>query len=233
VVISAAAYFGPDQLNQIFTSFDFDEYMKKFDELGFSNIKAVWSCYDWKPLLEHGGTYISPKKQKPLGTGTGVTHSFTYRKIPLSDLAGIYCSVTTDLYSDTVTNGVEGKSWILNNGVSPFLGQQGMMAEFKSMDAEGIRSDIDYCNEDFCSYPTMLMTLKVLGLWPATDTTKKLEKLMYVGNEDFLYKNTTGFHSFSHGKGHDSKPLDSVKWLAFSYINDLWNGYLKNAIKPQ
>ncbi len=54
VVLSAAAYFGPDELNNIFTSFSFDDYMKKFDELGFSNIKATWSCYDWKPILENG-----------------------------------------------------------------------------------------------------------------------------------------------------------------------------------
>ena len=232
VVLSAAAYFGPDQLNDIYTSFSYDDYMKKFDELGFSNIKAVWSCYDWKPILENGGVYNSPKRQKPMGTGTGVRHPFTYQKIPLADMADIYCATTENTYGQTVINGVEGKSWILNNGISPFVGQKGMISEFNSHDAEGIRSDIDYCNEDFCAYPTMLLTLKVLGLWPATERTKNLEKLMYVGNEDFLYKNNTGFHSFSHGKG-DSKPLDQTKWLAFSYIQELWNNYLKNAIKPQ
>lgn len=232
-MLSAAAYFGPDQLNSILTAFSYDDYMKNFDTLGFTNIKAVWSCYDWKPILENGGTYTSPKKHVAMGTGTGVKHPFTYRKIPLSDIAGIYCAVTGDLYNQTVTNGVEGKSWILNNGSSPFLGQQGMMAEFNSKDAEGIRSDLDYCEEDFSSYPTMLMTLKVLGLWPANDTTKKLEKLMYVGNEDFLYKNATGFHSFSHGRGRDSQNVNAVKWLAFGYVQDLWNSYLKNAVKPQ
>src|SRR6202044_1033427 len=93
---------------------------------------------------------------------------------------------------------------------------------FNSKDAEGLRSDIDYCNEDFCAYPTMLTTLKVLGLWPATDRTKAMESLMYVGNEDFLYKNATGFHSYSHAKGRDSKPLENVSLLRFGYITKPW-----------
>jgi hypothetical protein len=232
-VLSAAAYFGPDQLNDIYTSFNYDDYMKKFDEFGFTNIKAVWSCFDWKPLLENGGTYTSPKKNTAMGTGTGVRHPFTYKKIPLADIADIYCAVAEDTYSETVTNGVEGKSWILNNGTSPFLGQKGMIMEFNSKDAEGIRSDLDYCNEDFCSYTTMLMTLKVLGLWPDTERTRNMDKLMYVGNEDFLYKNATGFHSFSHGKGRDSKQLDQTQWLGYSFVVELWNNYLKNAIKPK
>ena len=233
VVLAAADYFGPKELNDIYTSFSYDDYMKKFDELGFTNIKAVWSCYNWKPILEKGGPYISPKKNIQMGTGTGVTHPFTYNKIPLEDIADIYSAVASYNYSKTVTNGEPGKSWILNNGVSPFLGQQGMMLEFESHDAEGIRSDIDYCNEDFCSYTTMMMTLRVLGLWPATDATRAMDKLMYVGNEDFLFKNETGFHSISHGKGRDSKKLEDAKGTAFPMILEMWNGYLKDKLKPQ
>lgn len=233
VVICAAAYFGPDQLNDIYTSFSYDDYMKEFDQLGFTNIKAVWSCYDWKPILENGGPYTSPKKNKEMGTGTGVKHPFTYQKIPLTDLSGIFCVLAQYCYSETVTNGVDGKSWILNNGTSPVLGQPGMFKEFNSKDAEGIRSDLDYCSEDFCSYTIMLMTLKVLGLWPDTEQCKNTEKLMYVGNEDFLYKNATGFHSFSHGKGRDSTPLEQGKWLGFGYVLEIWNNFLKTNIKPQ
>ncbi len=79
----------------------------------------------------------------------------------------------------------------------------------------------------------MLMTLKVLGLWADTPACHDMEKLVYVGNEDFLYKNTTGFHSYSHGKGRDSKNLDATAWLGFSYVLELWNNYLKQSIKPQ
>jgi hypothetical protein len=79
----------------------------------------------------------------------------------------------------------------------------------------------------------MMMTLKVLGLWPATDRARNTEKLMYVGNEDFLYKNATGFHSFSHGKGRDSKKLEDSKWLAYPFIVEMWNSYLKDKLKPQ
>jgi hypothetical protein len=232
-VLAAAEYFGPKELNDIYTSFDYDQYMKKFDQLGFTNIKAVWTCYDWKPILEKGGPYISPKTKKQLGTGTGVKHPFTYHKIPLENVAEIFALAEEYNYSDPVTNGIEGKSWILNNGSSPFLGQMGMMREFNSHDAEGVRSSIGYCEEDFCPYTVMYTTFKVLNLLP-TDSPRirDIEKRIYVGNEDFLYKNNTGFHSFEHGKGHDSVKATSANWLAYPFVLEIWNNYLKPRLKP-
>lgn len=231
VVLAAAEYFGPQELNDIFVSFDYDEYMKKFDEYGFVNIKAVWTCFNWKPILENGGAYISPKTGKANGTGTGVRHPFTYKSIPLADVAQIYCAAAEYNYSKTVVDGIEGKSWTLNNGSSPFLGQPGMMLEFDSKDAGGLRSSLSYGNEDFCPYTATLMTLKVLGRWSETERCRNLEKLMYVGNEDFLYKNKMGFHSYAKGHGQDNEKLETVKYLAYPYVLELWNGYLKSHIQ--
>ena len=233
VVLSAAAYFGPDELNKIYTSFSYDEYLKKFDEYGFTNIKAVWTCYDWKPIFEKGGTYISPKLKKEMGKGTGVRHPFVYQGIPLANIADIYCAAAEYNYSKKVINGIEGKSWILNNGKSPFLGQPGMFLEFDSMDAGGPRSDIGYACENFCPYTVTLLTLKVLGLWPNSERCRNVEKLMYVGNEDFLYKNSVGFHSYSKGHGTDSKKLETFNWLAYPLVKEVWDSYLKRNLKPQ
>lgn len=228
VVLAASQYFGPKELNEIFTSFDYDEYLKKFDELGFSNIKAVWTCYDWKPLFENGGPYISPKANKEMGTGTGVRHPFTYEKLPLENLVEIFALAQEYNYSDTVTNGVEGKSWILNNGSSPFLGQTGMMREFNSHDAGGIRSSLSYCEENFSPYTIMYVTLDVLGLLPRdSQRLREIGKRIYVGNEDFLYKKETGFHSFQHGKGADSVKKESASWLPFPISLEIWNKCLK------
>jgi len=238
-VLSAAAYFGPDELNAIYTSFDFDEYMKKFDECGFTNIKEVWTCYDWKTIFEKGGTYVDPKLKTiqagsgaGMGSGTGVRHPFTYEQISLANIADIYCSVAEFCYSKTVINGLEGKSWILNNGSSPFLGQPGMILEFDTHDASGNRSSLHYCEEDFCPYTVMLLTLKVLGLWPDSERCRNLEKRMYVGNEDFLYKNSMGFHSYQNGHGDDASKLETQKWLAYPIVVELWNNCLKQKIKP-
>ena len=77
----------------------------------------------------------------------------------------------------------------------------------------------------------MLMTLKVLGYWPDTERCRKLEKLMYVGNEDFLYKNAMGFHSHQNGKGEDSPKIETEKWKAFPITLEIWNSYLKNKLK--
>lgn len=233
VVLAASQYFGLDELNRIYTSFNYDEYIAKFDELGFSNIKAVWTSYDWKPILESGGPYISPKSKKEMGTGTGVKHPFTYQKLPLQDIADIFAQAEEYNYSDIVTNGIEGKSWILNNRSSPLLGQPGMMREFNSHDAEGVRSSLSYCEADFCSYTIMLATLKVLDLLPDdSPRIREIEKRIYVGNEDFLYKDETGFHNFQHGKGSDSVKSDSVQWLAFPIVRELWDSYLKPPLKP-
>ena len=231
VVLSAAAYFGPEELNAIYTSFNYDEYMKKFNEYGFTNIKATWSCYDWKNIFEKGGKYISPKTKTEMGTGTGVRHPFVYENIPLVNIAEIYAAGAEYNYSEKVFDGIKGKSWTLNNGKSPFLGQMGMMKEFNSNDAAGKRSSLGYCEQNFCSYTVMLLTLKVLGYWTDSERCRKMEKLMYVGNEDFLYKTKMGFHSFSKGKGEDTPKFETVKWLAYPIVLELWNNYLKQSIK--
>lgn len=54
VVISAAMYFGADELDKIFTSFSYDEYMKKLEDLGYTNIIHTWSAAG-KDLMENGG----------------------------------------------------------------------------------------------------------------------------------------------------------------------------------
>lgn len=72
-----------------------------------------------------------------------------------------------------------------------------------------------------------------LGLWPATDRCRTMEKLLHAGNEDFLHKNATGFHSFSHEKGRDSTKLKDIKWSSFPFVLEMWNSYLKDKLKPQ
>ena len=163
-----------------------------------------------------------------MGNGTGVKHPFTYQQFPLENLVEIFALAQENNYSDIVTNGVEGKSWILNNGSSPFLGQSGMMREFNSKDASGIRSSLIYCEENFSPYTIMYVTLNVLGLLPKdSPRIQEIGKKIYVGNEDFLYKKETGFRSFHHGKGVDSVKGESKAWLPFPISNEIWNKYLK------
>lgn len=54
VVLSGAMYFGAEELDKIFVSFSYDEYMKKFDEYGFTNIKKAWEPAG-KDAMEKGG----------------------------------------------------------------------------------------------------------------------------------------------------------------------------------
>ena len=85
VVLSASMYFGAEELDKIYTSFDYDTYVKKYEELGFTNILATWTVAG-KDLMENGGecTLLGGiglshmEAGQPGGTGKGVKLPFKY-----------------------------------------------------------------------------------------------------------------------------------------------------------
>ncbi len=243
IVIAASLYFGPDELNKIFLSFSYDEYLAKFKEFGFSNILKVWQCYNWKPLMEDGGSLgddpgspatgysVKYKVENAgpagsYGSGAGVRNAFTYKGVPLSDPFGIFKKVADRNYSKTVIDGIPEKSWILDNSSSPYLGKQGMYLEFDGLDGEGRRSDAGYVMKDFLNSTTTGSTLKVLGYWGNGPAQKETEALMKVGCEDYIYKVSRGYHSYSHAKGHDTYEKDLVKNCGYSFCKEIWRQIL-------
>ena len=43
-VLMGALYFGAEELDEIYTSFDYDAYMEQLEAYGFTNIIGAWSA---------------------------------------------------------------------------------------------------------------------------------------------------------------------------------------------
>jgi hypothetical protein len=206
-IVNAVLYFGsPDGVNEIFTGFDYDRYMAELNAAGFTNIAAAWSNAG-KKLMEEGGSVTA--RDGGTGSGKGVKMPFVYSKAPLSDIDGIMSSLVQYTYQSKVKSsaGIRGgKNYahILDRTKSPFEGMPGMMYEFASGDANGIRSDAEYCAASFDILVPAIALLKIFGGWDgSTPAQQQMDSLMYVGNEDLIYKLEHGYHSYSKGVGMD------------------------------
>lgn len=122
-IIGATSYFGADRVNAILTGFDYDTYLAKFREYGFTRAIYCWTtegivlpdgtkANSAKELLMNGGdAYLSVEDRgsisnhfplcQPLGTGVGVRHVFTYHGIPLTEPERIL----EDLYAFNYSGG--------------------------------------------------------------------------------------------------------------------------------
>jgi hypothetical protein len=225
-LMSACLYFGgADAVNEIFTSFDYDAFMKECEAAGFKNITTIWSRTG-KKAIEEGGA-VTLTNGNAGGSGRGVKIPFVYNGMPLGDIEGIIENLVQYTYGAVVTNdygakGQEDYAYILNNGNSPFLGQKGMLFEFMTNDANGIRSDADYCYLSMSVLVPFMTLLKLFYGWDgAAARQKAVDALMYVGNEDLIYKLTEGYHSWSKGAAHDYFEY-SMTGKGYFPVKDLW-----------
>lgn len=238
VVLSASLYFGgADKLDAIYTSFSYDEYMKKFEEYGFSNISNCWAI-SGKNVLENGGTLTllggtgssGMKAGDPGGTGVGVKIPFTYQSMPLSNAFGIFEHLMRYTYSSTVRNdfgtkGGDDYSYIISGKTSPFTGKAGMMLEFAGGDGGGIRSSASYCYESFMIINAVYANFKLFGGWDSsTQMQKEIDSLIYVGTEDLIFKLEEGYAGYSTGK--PNKVFESgMNSMGYFMDKDLWRAF--------
>lgn len=245
-VVAASLYFGADSLNRIFKEFSYVEYINRFSssDLNFPNILSRWKNYDWGPILENGGSH--PRG----GKGEGVRNTFTYQGVGLDDPFGIFKKLADVMYgvgyfygnnpwtqSSLVFDGltVNGVvySQTLNNGTSPYLGQPGMCYEFHSSDGSGAntrpRSHINYVSDGWGNSVCTRASLEVLGYWKGQpDSLAKVERRMFVGSEDFLYKAGKGFRGYSSGKPKgDVYEAELISNRGHAYPKEIWQSMLK------
>ena len=145
------------------------------------------------------------------GCGVGVRHAYTYFGMGLDDASGIVRHMYEYNYSGGAvisdTSGFPGGTdengkplaYIADGSRSPVEGRDGMMKEFVSGDAGGIRSSTSYCLHDFILVVQSYAVLYALGeLRLSTDDP--LFRRMWVGNEDVIYKCEVGYESYSIGR---------------------------------
>lgn len=225
-VLNAAMYFGADELNNIFTGFNYDEYMKKFEEFGFENIIYSWKIAGKNTMEKGGGVKLTDGTDG--GSGKGVKTEFEYNKKPLSDILGISYDLFDYIYSKQVKSeaGVKGTSaWahIVNNETSPYEGQLGMMGEFDASDANGIRSSAGYCYDSMMCVMPFYTNLKMFGGWNSeTDKQKELDKKIYVGTNDLIFKLEQGYQGYQKGKEQLCYEYTETG-LGYALDKDLWN----------
>ena len=195
---------------------------------------------DAKELMMTGGdAYLSVEDRGsinnkfplklPLGSGLGVRHRYSYHGIGLDDIPAI----VTDLYEHNYSGGKiisdtkdmsggtdeEGKplAYILDGTRSPYEGLDGMMREFVSGDAGGIRSSTSYCFHDFVLVAQSFAALDALGVY-SIDKKSELWSKIANGNADVIYKGEHGYRSYSIGKGYetyDDKNLVYLVWKSW------------------
>lgn len=209
-ILMAVSYFGSAAaVDEILTTFSYDDAMQELQDLRFTNILRTWSPAG-KRLFEEGGTCYLFNGAEPTaaGTGRGVKYPYIYKGMPLADTDAIFRELL--LHNErggTVTNAEgdpNGQYAYLPSGLSsPVLGMDGLMTEFKSHDAFGMRSDAIYCATNFCILVPAAVAAIALGLWdPAAAENELASHLTTVGVTDFLFKLTNGYVSYSKGASH-------------------------------
>lgn len=235
-VLSASMYFGADELDKIFTGFDYDEYMKKLETYGYTNIINRWKNAG-KELMENGGACklvggVDDRFQSGQegGSGAGVKIAFKYNGMGAGDWVGLFENLVDFTYSYKVINsfGVEGEkdyAYIISGAKSPYIGQMGMMKEFAGSDANGKRSRPSYCYDSFMILATVTANMKMFGGWDSsTEKMRFLDNRMYVGNEDFIFKISEGY--MGHSRGSSSAEYEyTTEPRGYRFTKDIWRNF--------
>ena len=229
-VLMGALYFGAEELDEIYTSFDYDAYMEQLEEYGFTNIIGAWSAAG-KDLMENGGEAILIGNQgindqqagDSAGTGKGVKIPFKYMGLGLDDLGGIYEKLLDATYKGTVVNGFGADCYIVTGESSPMLGYEGMMFEFAASDGYGIRSKAGYCYDSFMVIMPVLANLKMFGVWDSQSESQQFyDTRMYVGNTDMIFKMQQGYQGYSNGSPSSVEYESSFVGQGYMMSKDLW-----------
>lgn len=244
VVLSASMYFGgADELDKIFTEFDYDTYIKKYEEYGFTKILGTWTV-GGKDLMENGGecflaidgiglSYMT--KGQSGGTGAGVKIPFLYNG-KRADTMYLFDNLADYTYSYTTiseygTPGTEDHCYILSGKKSPMEGQMGMMREFASGDGGSgnggstIRSRTTYGFDSYSILTTVYANMKLFGGWDSsTKEMREMDNRIYVGNEDLLFKLEEGYRGFSSGHGSDEYEYMFIS-SGHRFTKDIWKNF--------
>lgn len=223
-VLSAALYFGSEELDAIYESFSYDKYIAKYEELGYTNIIATWSVAG-KDAMEKGGD-VKLVTGASGGTGKGVKQKFKYLGMGLDDTDGIFKHLQNYTYGAVCQDKYGSPDgayycYIISGKETPYAGYNGMMFEF----AAAGRSSGGYCYDSFFIVNSMMANYKLLGVWDSSeDWQKELDSLMYVGNEDLIFKGQEGYQGYS-SNGGPAKWYDYSGGDAFLMDKDIWRNF--------
>lgn len=238
VIISAALYFGADELNAFFRSFDFDTFVAELDRLNFQNIRACWT---WTPaigdLMMHGGSIAVPDDQVLdqgfVSSGAGVRNDFTHRGMGLDEPWALHRSHAMHLFHKIVRSTINVHGDLHGHLMqrqtdairSPYEGQTGMIYELEAGDWSGMRTSAHYAFEAAMIDINNAVTLKALGVWDAKAGGDTLDRRMAVGMGDFLFRIHEGYAGWANGKPHETWWEKDITPIGGDFIIGLWRAY--------
>lgn len=243
VVLSAGLYFGLDELDKIFTEFDYDTYIKKYEELGYTNILETWTVAG-KDLMEKGGecTLLGGiglshmEAGQPGGTGAGVKIPFVYNG-QRGEAQYLFKNLSKFTYawkviSEYGTPGTDDHTHILSGKKSPLEGQMGMLREFAAGDGgsgdgkgSNIRSRCTYGYDSYEILVSVYANMKLLAGWDSsTQEMREIDNRIYVGNEDLLFKMEEGYYGYSSGHGSDEYEYMYLS-RGQKFVKDIWKNF--------
>ena len=241
---------GAEKLNQVLASFSYDETVARFAASPcFARAYARWTVEpgrfsdgtkapNQKTIMENGGpayvvkydsagNRVSITGGDAAGTGQGVRVPYLYQGYTVDNVNSIMTyligvnygggNVASRMGDDGSGNPL---AYILDGTISPVQGMNGMMKEFNSSDAKGLRSSAVYCTADFEMVCAALYCLEELSMY-TPDQRDASFKMMVVGNVDLIYKLEHGYRSYSLGKGSDSYEKTSSAYM-------LWKAWWLN-----
>ena len=240
VIAVASLYFGADELNAFFQSFDFDAFIARLEAANFQNIKRGWT---WTPaikdLMMHGGSIAVPADQilaqGVISRGAGVRNTFTLHGDSLHEPWLIFRGQALRMFSKVARTRVEvGQgptvtSRLLHDASnaeeSPWEGQMGMFHEFESTDWNGTRTSLIYAYEGAMIIIPTAVTLKLVGAWDVERGGDVIERRMSVGMADMLFKAREGYLGYSQAKFYETRWEKNLVPMGADFIVGLWQTY--------
>lgn len=248
IVLSATMYFSDMDggLDAIYQAFDYDTYIKKFQEYGFTNILNKWIVKDEqgnnlvKELMNNGGscTLAGSEVEGSGGTGAGVKIPFEYNGCSANSREGrinLFSHLAEYTYAWAVLNEYgtpngDDYAYILSGESSPYLGQMGMMREFAASDSKGTRSSVTYCYDSWLILVPVYTNMKIFGDWNSgTSEMKKMDRRILVGNEDLLFKLNNGYYEYRSGAGYSVQLNLGSRGRTF--LEDIWKTIHYSAVQ--
>ena len=196
-----------------------------------------------KEFLTNGGKAYLKSRTDPTGrldynegtaagNGVGVRTTYTYHTYQLRQAEEIIEDLLNYCYSGGAVINSYGtyadgspKAYILDGTSSPYVGLPGMFLEFKSGDGgdantkSDIRSSCSYNHHNFVMVMSMLSAFEELGIYDVKEKkNRETFAIVWVGNNDFLYKYSHGYMSYSLSKPYESHESSSAGYY-------LWKSY--------
>ena len=230
-MIFVADYFGgADAVDVLLLSFDYDSVIARMKAYGFDRSYNAWTTATpaGKPtireiMMNGGKAYLPDDWLVPSGgSGKGVRTTYTYNGYRLDQPGKILASLFEYNYSGGAVISEKKYSsleaYIVGGLTSPYQGQLGMMLEFGKSD----RSSAEYCMHDFVMVVAILMVTEELDIYDPLDAENlDLFRLVWVGNQDFMYKYEMGYMSYANDKSQGIVKESTAK--GYMLMKAWWN----------